>query len=78
MNKSPKEKSSDLFIQAQIRSPGIFMIFFLKFLEVKRSIIRYDREVGCYVLMLNILKEQVSMIKILEDQDSTMETRRSS
>ena len=36
---------------------------FKKKLEVKRSIMRGGREVGNYVLMWNILREQVSMME---------------
>ena len=61
MNKSPKEMGTYPFVQAHRRSPEIFMNF-LKFYEVKRNIIRGGREV--YVVMLNILEEQVSMIEI--------------
>ena len=36
---------------------------FFNFLKVKRSIIRGDREMGSYVLMWNILRENVFMMK---------------
>ena len=62
MNKSPKEKGSNPFVQAHIRSLGVFMIFFLN-LEVKRNIIRGGREVDSYVLMWNILREQVFTVE---------------
>ena len=62
MNKSPKERGSDLFVQAHRRSPGLFLNF-LKKIEVKRSIISGGNEVSSYMLMWNILGEQVSMIE---------------
>ena len=37
--------------------------FFLIFLEVKRSIIRYGREMESYMLMWNIFGEQVFMME---------------
>ena len=64
MNKSPKEKGSNPFVQAHIRSLGVFMIFFSLNLEVKRNIIiRGGREVDSYALMWNILREQVSTVE---------------
>ena len=45
MNKSPKERGPDLFVQAHRRSLRIFLNF-LKILEVKRSIIKGGKEVG--------------------------------
>ena len=62
MNKSPKERGLDPFVQPHRRSPRIYMNF-LNFLEVKRSITRGGKEVGSYVLMWNVLGEQVSMME---------------
>ena len=45
MNKSPKEMGPNSFVQTYRKNPGVF-IKFLKFLEVKQSIIRSDKEVG--------------------------------
>ena len=39
------------------------MNFFKKKLEVKQSIIKGGREIGSYMLMWNILGEQVSMME---------------
>ena len=62
MNKSPKERGLNPFVQAHSRSPGV-LLNFLNFLEVKRSIIKGGREMGSYVLMWNIIGEQVSMME---------------
>ena len=62
MNKSLKEKGLDPFVQAYRRSLRIFLNFKI-FLEVKQSIIRGGREVGSYLLMWNILWEQVYMME---------------
>ena len=45
MNKSPKERDSDPFVQAHRRSPVVFMKF-LNFLEIKQRFIRGSREMG--------------------------------
>ena len=47
MNKTPNKRSPDPFEQAIKKSRGIFEIF--KILEVKRSFIISDREVGLLV-----------------------------
>ena len=62
MNKSLKERSLDPFVQAHRRSPRIFLKI-LKVLQIKQSVIRGGRKVGSYVLMWNILVEQVFMIE---------------
>ena len=45
MNKNPKKKGSNPFVQAHRRSLAVFMKI-LNFLEVKRSFIRGGRKVG--------------------------------
>ena len=45
MNKSPKEMSPDPFLQVHRKNPEVFMKI-LNFLELKRSFIRGDKEVG--------------------------------
>ena len=62
MNKSPKERSPNAVIQAHRRSPGIILNFFT-FFKIKQNIIRGGGEVSSYVLMWNILEEQVSMME---------------
>ena len=62
MNKSPKARGLDSFVQAHKRSPRVFMKILI-FLEVKRSFIRGVEKWGSYVLMWNMLEEQVSMME---------------
>ena len=62
MNKSLKERGPNAFIQAHRRSPGVILNF-LKHFKIKQNIIRGGREVRSYVLMGNILEEQVSMME---------------
>ena len=62
MNKIPKERGPDPFVQAYTRSPGVFMNF-LKNFGSQTKHIKCGREMGSYVLMWNILGEQVSMME---------------
>ena len=62
MNKSPKENGPDPYVQTHRKSPGKFLNFYI-FLKVKRIIISGGREMDSYVLMWNMLVEQVSMME---------------
>ena len=62
MNKSLKENDSGPFVRAHRRSLVVFLKI-LNFLEIKQSFIRDGRKVGSYMLMLNMLEEQVSIME---------------
>ena len=67
MNKSLKEKGSNLFIQARRRSPGVFIKFKKKKgsqTKLLSNIKRGAKKWGNYVLMWNILEERVFIMEM--------------
>ena len=62
INKSSKERGSDPFVQAHRRSTRVFLKFF-KFWKPREALSEVVEKCGSYMLMWNILGEQVSMME---------------